>query len=180
MNKFYEKATFAGGCFWCIQELFDKLDGVINTRAGYTGGKKENPSYQDVSTGKTSHVEAVEITFNPAVISYERLLEIFWQNIDPTLTNQQFADKGTQYRTAIFYYNECQKKIAEKSKKELEESGKFNKPVATEIVPVSEFYPAEEYHQCYYKKNPLKYNFYKKGSGRINSLKQIWPEKYDK
>lgn len=171
-----EKATFAGGCFWCLQGPFDFLDGVISTSVGYTGGETENPTYDTVSSGSTGHAEAIEVTFDPEKVSYKELLDIFWRNIDPTTINGQFADKGTQYRTAIFYHNSYQKELAENSKMELEQSGKFDKPLVTEIVPASKFYPAENYHQKYYEKNPLRYQLYKEGSGRAGFIKKVWRE----
>ena len=170
----YETAVFGGGCFWCMQPPFDALDGVISTRVGYCGGDWENPSYEDVCTGKTGHTEAIEVVFDPSVVSYERLLEVFWRNIDPTTLNRQFADTGTQYRTAVFYRNEGQKKAALKSKKELDESGKFDKPVVTAVEPATVFYEAESYHQDYYMKNSIHYEMYKKGSGREDYLKETW------
>jgi len=173
----YEKAMFAGGCFWCMQPVFKSTDGVISVMSGYSGGNKENPTYEEVSTGKTGHREVVEVTYDPAKAHYEDLLEIFWANIDPTDTTGQFADKGSQYRTAIFYYNEKQKKMAEESKVALAASGKFNKPIATEIVKASRFYPAEEYHQDYDKKNPERYDMYKKGSGREEFIKKTWGDR---
>lgn len=169
-----EKATFAGGCFWCMQPPYDKVKGVISTTVGYTGGAKENPTYEEVSSGKTGHAEAVEIVYDASKTSYSELLDVFWKNIDPMTLNQQFADRGTQYRTAIFYHNEEQKKLAIASKEKLEKSGKFKGPVVTEIVPASLFYPAEEYHQEYYKKCPVPYQLYKVGSGREGYLKKTW------
>jgi peptide-methionine (S)-S-oxide reductase len=170
----YEKATFAGGCFWCMEPPYDKLDGVISTTAGYTGGHKKNPTYREVSAGVTGHTEAILIVYDPEIINYDRLLKVFWRNIDPTVQNRQFCDVGTQYRTAIFYHNETQKERAEKSKKELKESGRFTEPVFTEIAPASEFYVAEDYHQDYYKKNPLRYKFYRYNCGRDRRLKELW------
>jgi len=174
-DKKYEKATFAGGCFWCIEPPFDKLDGVVDTIAGYTGGNVKNPTYEQVSTGTTGHAEAVEIIYDPEVVSYEKLLEVFWLNIDPTDAGGQFADRGSQYRPEIFYHSEVQRKAAEASKKKLDESGKFSKPVVVAITEATEFYPAEEYHQSYYKKNELKYKMYKYGSGR-----QSFIDKYNR
>lgn len=171
-----EKATFAGGCFWCMQPPFDELEGVISTTVGYTGGAPVNPSYEEVSAGGTGHCEAIEVVYDPSKIGYERLLEVFWQNIDPTTPNRQFADVGSQYRTGIFYHGETQKKLAEESKRKMDESGRFGKPIVTEITPASAFYPAEEYHQKYYEKNPLRYKFYRFGSGRDAYLKKIWSE----
>ena len=165
-DKKYETATFAGGCFWCIEPPFDKMDGVVDTIAGYTGGNVKNPTYQQVSTGRTGHAEAVEIIYDPEVVSYDKLLEVFWLNIDPTDSGGQFADRGSQYRPEIFYHSEAQRKAAEASKKKLDESGKFGNPVVVAITEATEFYPAEEYHQSYYKKNELKYKMYKYGSGR--------------
>ena len=162
----YEKATFAGGCFWCIEAAFDKADGVVEAVSGYTGGQKENPTYEEVSTGKTGHLEAVRVTYDPSKISYRELLDIFWKQIDPTDSAGQFADKGSQYRTAIFYHNDGQKRAAEESKLSLEKSGMFDKPVATEIRPAAPFYKAEDYHQDYYRKNEARYEFYRSRSGR--------------
>lgn len=175
-NSNYQKATFAGGCFWCMEPPYDDLDGVISTTVGYTGGEKPNPIYEEVCAGRTGHAEAVQIVFDSTKINYEDLLQVFWRNINPTDPYGQFADKGSQYRTAIFYYNEKQKELAEKSKKELEASGKFDNPIVTEIVPASVFYPAEDYHQDFYKNNPLRYNSYKVGSGRAGYLKKVWEE----
>ncbi len=169
-----QKATFAGGCFWCMQPPYDKLEGVVTTRVGYTGGHVKNPTYEEVCSGATGHAEAVEILYDPSRISYRALLEVFWHNIDPVAVNRQFADRGTQYRTAIFYHNEEQQRLALESKKSLERSGKFSEPIATEIVPASEFYLGEEYHQGYYKKNPGHYSLYKFGSGRETFLKEVW------
>lgn len=168
------KATFAGGCFWCMQPPYDTLTGVVSTRAGYTGGHTKNPTYQEVCSGTTGHTETVEIVFDPGRISFGELLDVFWKNIDPTAVNAQFADRGTQYRTAVFYHDEEQKRLAIESKEALEKSGKFRKPIVTEILPASEFYPAEEYHQEYYRKNPVHYNLYKFGSGRETFLKEMW------
>jgi len=173
-NKNYIKATFAGGCFWCMQPPYDDLPGVISTTVGYTGGTKVNPTYEEVSSGTTGHAETVEIVFDSTKISYVDLLKVFWQNIDPTNAEGQFADLGSQYRTAIFYHDEKQKEQAIKSKMELNASGKFDKPIVTEIVPAGTFYPAEEYHQQFYKHHPLRYNGYKIGSGRSDFLKQKW------
>ena len=169
-----EKATFAGGCFWCMQPPFDKAKGVVSTVVGYTGGTQKNPTYEEVSSGRTGHAESIEVTFDPKMVSYEELLDIFWMNIDPTTPNRQFADAGTQYRSAIFYHNEDQKRLAEKSKEKLHQSGKFDKPIVTEIVPATHFYPAEEYHQKYYLKNTAHYKAYRAGSGREGFLKKVW------
>ncbi|MEJ2182919.1 MAG: peptide-methionine (S)-S-oxide reductase MsrA [Nitrospirota bacterium] len=172
--KEVETATFAGGCFWCMQPPFDKVQGVLSTTAGYTGGQKDNPTYEEVSSGTTGHAEAVEIKYDPSKVSYEKLLDIFWHNIDPVARDRQFCDEGSQYRSAIFYHDEEQKRLAEKSKEELEHSGRFDRPIATQIVPAGKFWPAEEYHQDYYKKNPIRYKFYRFSCGRDRRLKEIW------
>ena len=169
-----EKATFAGGCFWCMEAAFEVLSGVISATAGYTGGKKDNPDYMEVSSGETGHLEAVEVTYDPSKVSYDKLLDYFWKQIDPTDAEGQFADKGTQYKTAIFYHSQGQKRLAEESKEALQASGKFEKPIATQILKASGFFPAEEYHQDYYKKNPVHYNNYKIGSGRAGFIKKTW------
>jgi peptide-methionine (S)-S-oxide reductase len=169
-----EKATFAGGCFWCMEEALDQLDGVITTTSGYTGGKKGNPTYEEVSAGGTGHAEVVQITYDAAKVDYEKILELFWRNIDPTTPNKQFCDVGNQYRSAIFYHNETQKRLAEDSKKMIERTKKLSQPIVTEIVPASEFYPAEEYHQNFYKKNPIRYKFYKYSCGRAQRLQELW------
>ena len=173
-KEVFERATFAGGCFWCIESVFDELEGVKEAVSGYTGGKTKNPTYIEVCSGKTGHYEAVAITFDSTKIKYKDLLDTFWQQIDPTDPTGQFADKGSQYKTAIFYTSEEQKKIAEESKEKLEKSGKFDKPIVTEIKEATEFYPAEDYHQDYYKKCPIRYQNYKVGSGRESFLKKIW------
>ncbi len=175
-NNGVELATFAGGCFWCMEPPYEKLKGVRSVVSGYTGGTRENPTYEQVCTGSTGHAEAVQITFDPSEISYEKLLDVFWRNIDPTTKDQQFADRGTQYRTAIFYHSEDQRRWAEASKEKLEKSKKFDRPIATEIVPASKFYPAEDYHQRYAKKCPLPYKSYRIGSGREGYLKKTWGE----
>jgi peptide methionine sulfoxide reductase msrA/msrB len=167
-------ATFAGGCFWCTESDFEKLSGVANVISGYTGGTKEMPSYEEVSSGTTGHVEAVQVYYDPSRISYEKLLGVFWKSIDPTDAGGQFVDRGAQYRSAIFYHDEEEKRLAETTKKALNDSGKFNKPVVTEILKFARFYEAEEYHQDYYKKNPLRYKYYRYGSGRDQFLKQAW------
>ena len=169
-------ATFAGGCFWCMQPPYDQLDGVEKLVVGYTGGDVENPSYEDVIRGNTGHFEAVQISYDPKKVSYEQLLEAFWRQIDPTDAGGQFADQGPQYRTAIFFHDEAQRELAEKSKLQLETSGKFDEPIATRILPYKAFYVAEEYHQDYYEKNPGYYNSYKWGSGRGPFLEENWPE----
>ncbi|MGE4169822.1 MAG: peptide-methionine (S)-S-oxide reductase MsrA [Candidatus Margulisiibacteriota bacterium] len=169
-----QKAVFAGGCFWCMQPPFDDLPGVISTRVGYSGGTVPNPTYEAVCTGKTGHFEAIEVVYNPQKVSFKQLIERFWTQIDPTDAGGQFADQGTQYQTAIFYKTTDQKAIAEASKKALEKSGKFSHPIATQILPEKTFYPAEEGHQGYYKKNPFHYNAYKQGSGRAAFIRKNW------
>lgn len=169
-----EKATFAGGCFWCIAAPFNHLDGVKNVISGYAGGHVKNPSYEEVGTGTTGHVEAVQVIYNPEVISYAELLDIYWKQFDPTDTAGSFADRGSQYTSAIFYENDEQKMIAEKSKEKLDKSGIFKKPIATKIVRFTSFYPAEEYHQQYNEKNPLSYMMYKEASGRESFIKGLW------
>lgn len=169
-----EIATFAGGCFWCLEADFEKRPGVIKVISGYTGGNKAHPTYEEVCTGKTGHVEAVQIYYNPKKITYEELLQIFWRNIDPTDAEGQFVDRGPQYRTAIFYHNEEQRKLAEKSKEELRKSGRFTKPIVTEIKKFTKFYEAEAYHQDYFKKEPFRYELYRKGSGRDSFCQMIW------
>ena len=178
MSERRESATFAGGCFWCMQPEFDALgDAIFSTTVGYTGGAKPNPTYDEVSMGNTGHAEAIEVVYNPDKVSYEKLLDIFWTNIDPTQVNGQFADHGTQYRTAIFYHSDEQKRLAEESKAELEKSGKFDGPIATDIVPATTFYPAEDYHQKYYKKDAMHYNMYSEGSGRKPYIRRMWGDK---
>jgi peptide methionine sulfoxide reductase msrA/msrB len=169
-----KKATFAGGCFWCMVQPFDEMDGIISVISGYTGGEKVNPTYEEVCTNATGHYEAVQITFDPTRFSYKKLLEIFWQQIDPTDSGGQFYDRGGSYKTAIFYHNEDQRKLAEESKIELCNSGKFTKPIVTEIIEAKTFYPAEEYHQDYHNKNPDHYKRYRKGSGREDFIKNYW------
>ena len=169
-----EKATFAGGCFWCMQPFFDRLKGVKQTLVGYTGGQTANPTYEKISSGTTGHAESIQITYNPQETSYEQLLNIYWHNIDPTAMGRQFVDYGTQYRSAIFYHNEEQKRMAQESKKQLAASGRFEKPIVTEIVPASTFYPAEEYHQQYYKKSTSHYKMYHDNSGRDEFLDKVW------
>jgi len=169
-----EKAIFAGGCFWCMEPPFDKLEGVITTVSGYTGGSKENPTYREVSSGQSGHFEAVEVTYDPEKISYQQLLATFWTNIDPLNSKGQFCDRGSQYLSAIFYLNEAQEKAARASKQALTDSDLFNKDIVTRILPVKTFFPAESYHQDYYMKNPLKYHYYRNGCGRDVRLKQLW------
>src|SRR5437899_11432772 len=169
-----QKATFAGGCFWCMEEALDKVDGVVSTTSGYAGGQKPKHTYEEVSAGGTGHAESVQVLFDPTKISYEKLLNVFWHNIDPTTPDRQFCDKGRQYRSAIFYHNENQKRLAEESKKLVEQSKAFKEAIVTEIVPASEFYPAEEYHQDFYQKNPLRYKLYKYSCGRAQRLQELW------
>lgn len=168
------KATFAGGCFWCMEPPFDKLPGVISTTSGYTGGQKDNPTYEEVCSGATGHAEALQVLFDPRKISYEKLLEVFWHNIDPTTANRQFCDVGSQYRTAIFYHDPQQQELAEESKKRLEQTKSFPQPIVTQIVPATTFYPAEDYHQDFYRKNPDHYYRYRLGCGRDQRLEQLW------
>jgi peptide methionine sulfoxide reductase msrA/msrB len=174
------KATFAGGCFWCMEPPFEKLDGVVSVTSGYTGGKESGPSYEEVSSGRTGHVEAVRVKYDPSKISYESLLEVFWRQIDPTDDGGQFADRGKQYRTGIYVHDREQKKLAEASKQKLAESGVFKKPIVTQIIWASAFYPAEGYHQDYYKKNPSHYKRYRRGSGREGFLETVWGNKKKK
>jgi len=168
----YEIATFAGGCFWCMDAAFEDIPGVIEVITGYTGGHTKNPTYEEVSAGRTGHAEAIQVTYDPAQITYPQLLDVFWKQVDPTDRGGQMVDRGSQYRTEIFYHTDNQKRLAEQSKQALKESGRFDRPIVTEITKATEFYPAEEYHQHYFKKNPLGYN-----SGRDNYLKKIWTEK---
>jgi peptide-methionine (S)-S-oxide reductase len=167
-------ATFAGGCFWCVEEAFDKLPGVLSTTSGYTGGNRRNPTYEEVSSGQTGHAEAVQVVYDPSKITYEQLLQAFWRNIDPTVKDRQFCDTGSQYRSAIFYHGDEQKRLAEESKRALDRTKPFKNPIVTEIVAAGPFYPAEDYHQDYYKTNALRYKFYKFNCGREQRLEQIW------
>jgi len=169
-----EKAIFAGGCFWCMEAPFEKLPGVISVVSGYTGGGKENPTYEEVSSGGTGHAEAVEIMFDPEKISYEKLLDVFWMNIDPTAVDRQFVDVGQQYRAAVFYLDNAQKRLAEASREKIQRSGRFTRPIVTEISRASMFYPAEDYHQDYYKNNSIRYKYYRNASGRDQFLDSIW------
>jgi peptide-methionine (S)-S-oxide reductase len=166
------KATFAGGCFWCMEPPFDELNGVISTTSGYTGGKTKNPTYEQVSSGTTGHAEALQVVYDPKKITYEKLLEVFWRNIDPLAADGQFCDFGNQYRSVIFYHDASQKSAAEKSKKAVQ--ARFKQPIATEITAATFFYPAEEYHQDYYKKNPVRYKLYSHGCGRAQRLEELW------
>ncbi len=169
-----QKATFAGGCFWCIESEFKAIKGVLDAVSGYTGGHVENPTYEQVCSGTSGHIEAVEVIFDPSEISYVELVEAFWRQIDPTDRSGQFADRGPQYQPVIYYHNDSQKKIAEQSRAELATSGRFQNPIATEIRPASRFYPAEDYHQNYYLKHPTHYKMYRQGSGRDLFLKETW------
>lgn len=169
-----EKATFAGGCFWCMEHPFDQLPGVVSVTSGYTGGYKKNPTYEEVSTGRTGHAESVQVIYDPSKVTYEKLLDVFWHNIDPTVMNRQFCDSGNQYRSAIFYHNEEQHRLALQSKEQLEKNKPFEGPIVTQIVKATVFYPAEEYHQHYYKKNPIRYKFYSTACGRHRRLKELW------
>jgi peptide-methionine (S)-S-oxide reductase len=168
------KATFAGGCFWCMEAPFDAVKGVVSTTSGYTGGRVPNPSYEMVSAGGTGHAESVQVLYDPRKVTYAQLLDVFWHNIDPLAKNAQFCDHGTQYRSAIFFHDEEQQRLAEQSKKALEDSKRFPKPIVTEIVAAAEFYPAEEYHQDFYKRNPERYMSYRQGCGRDRRLKELW------
>lgn len=169
-----ETATFAGGCFWCVQSDFYRYNGVIEAVSGYTGGHKGNPTYEDVMSGLSGHLEAVQIRFDPVIISYNKLLEIFWRHVDPTDDSGQFVDRGAQYRTAIFFHDDKQKAAAQSSRLALSRSGRFVKPITTQILPLKIFFPAEDYHQQYYKKNPLHYKFYRANSGRDQFLRKVW------
>lgn len=170
----FEKATFAGGCFWCMVKPFDQLPGIIKVVSGYTGGHVENPSYKEVKTGQTGHYEVVEITFDPTLFPYQSLLDLYWPQIDPTDPEGQFFDRGSQYRTAIFYQNEAQRELAEASKQRLQASGRFPKPIVTEILPAAPFYEAEEEHQDFYRKNPEKYAQERVESGRDSFIQTNW------
>ncbi|MBW2451136.1 MAG: peptide-methionine (S)-S-oxide reductase MsrA [Deltaproteobacteria bacterium] len=167
-------ATFAGGCFWCMEPPFDKLDGIEATISGYMGGHTDNPTYEEVSSGTTGHAEVIQVRYDPNQISYQELLDVFWRNIDPTDGGGQFVDRGSQYRTAIFYHNSSQKRLAEASRKALAASGRFSAPIVTEINAAGRFYPAEDYHQDYYQKSPIRYKLYRYNSGRDQFLKTVW------
>ncbi len=167
-------ATFAGGCFWCMESDFEKIDGVVEVVSGYTGGHKDNPTYEEVSSGGTGHVEAVQVRYDPAMVTYKALLDVFWRHVDPTDPNGQFVDRGQQYRTVIYYHDDDQGRLAKESKTELEKSGRFDKPIATEISKFTKFFKAEEYHQDYYKKHPMRYKYYRWNSGRDQFLKKVW------
>lgn len=170
----FEKATFAGGCFWCMEAPFDKLPGVVSVTSGYTGGNMKNPTYKQVSAGGTGHAEAVQIVYDPTRIGYSKLLDVFWHNTDPTVADRQFCDVGSQYRPGIFYHSEEQRLLALKSKGSLEKSKPFKELIVTEVTEAGEFYPAEEYHQQYYKKNPIRYRYYRNRCGRDQRLKELW------
>ncbi len=174
-----QTASFAGGCFWCMQYAFDRVKGVKKTVVGYTGGKQASPDYEEVSSGMTGHAESIEVQYDPKEVTYSQLLDAFWHNIDPTAVDRQFADRGTQYRTVIFYRNDEEKKLAEDSKAALGKSGKFDKPIATQIVAASQFYPAEDYHQAYYKKNSMHFQAYEIGSGRAGYIKRTWGDTHE-
>lgn len=168
------KAYFAGGCFWCMEEAFEKLDGVLDVVSGYMGGSVKNPSYEQVSAGQTGHAESVEVRYDPAKVTYTQLLEAFWRNVDPITPNAQFCDHGNQYRAAIFYQGEDERRAAEDSKRAIEQSKRFSTPIVTQLTAASEFYPAEEYHQDFYKKNPIRYKYYKFTCGRSQRLESLW------
>ena len=167
-------AVFAGGCFWCTESDFEKVNGVIEVVSGYTGGHDDNPTYKEVSAGGTGHLEAVQVSYDPTRITYEELLDVFWHHVDPTDPGGQFVDRGSQYRSVIFYANEKERQLAEASKKRLANSGPFTKPIVTDILPLGTFYKAEDYHQDYYKRNPIRYKWYRSGSGRDTFLKKTW------
>jgi peptide-methionine (S)-S-oxide reductase len=167
-------ATFAGGCFWCMEPPFDRIKGVVSTTSGYIGGRTENPTYRSISGGGTGHAEAVQVVYDPAEVSYERLLSVFWRNIDPLAKDRQFCDRGSQYRSAIFAHDAEQRQRAETSKAALEASGRFKSPIQTQVVDAAKFYPAEDYHQDYYLKNPVQYKFYRWNCGRDQRLKELW------
>lgn len=171
----YKTATFAAGCFWCIEHPYDELDGVVSTTVGYTGGFVDNPTYKQVSGGRTGHLEAIAVKFDPKKVSYEKLLDVFWHNVDPTQRGGQFCDKGAQYRSAIFYHDDEQKRLAEETKQAVGEE--LRKKIATDILPAKTFWPAEEYHQDYYIKNPIRYNYYRYTCGRDKRLREVWGEK---
>jgi len=175
-----EKATFAGGCFWCMEPPYDAIPGVISTTSGYIGGRTANPTYEQVSTGATGHTEAVQVVYDPKKVTYEKLLEVFWVNIDPTVRDRQFCDSGSQYRTGVFYHSEAQRKAAEASKAALEKSKPFKAPIVTPVEMAGTFYPAEGYHQDYYVKNPVRYKFYRNGCGRDARLRELWGDKAGK
>ncbi len=168
------KAYFAGGCFWCMEEVFEKVEGVLSATSGYMGGKVVNPSYEEVSAGRTGHAESVEVVYDPAKVSYQKLLDAFWRNVDPITPNAQFCDHGSQYRSAVFFQTDEEKRASDTSKQAIEQSKRFTEPIVTQIVMASQFYPAEEYHQDFYKKNPIRYKFYKYNCGRVQRLEELW------
>jgi len=176
-EDYIETATLAGGCFWCMEPPFDALDGVISTISGYAGGLEENPKYEQVCSGQTGHAEVIQVSYDSRKLSFKEILKVYWQQIDPTSANRQFVDSGPQYRSAIFYHNDEQRQIAELSKQQLQDSGVFSKPIVTEILPMTAFYPAEDYHQNYYRTNPSRYKFYRYHSGRDQFLEKVWGEK---
>jgi len=168
------RAYFAGGCFWCMEEAFEKVEGVLSATSGYMGGTVANPSYEEVSAGRTGHAESVEVVYDPAKVSYQKLLDAFWHNVDPVTPNAQFCDHGSQYRSAVFFQTDEEKRAADVSRQAIEQSNRFKEPIVTQIVMASQFYPAEEYHQDYYKKNPVRYKFYKYNCGRAKRLEALW------
>ena len=168
------KAYFAGGCFWCMEEVFENVEGVLSVTSGYIGGTVARPSYEEVSAGRTGHAESVEVVYDPAKVSYQKLLDAFWLNVDPITPNAQFCDHGSQYRSAIFFQTDEEKRASETSKQAIEQSSRFKEPIVTQIVTASQFYPAEEYHQDFYKKNPIRYKFYKYNCGRAQRLETLW------
>jgi peptide-methionine (S)-S-oxide reductase len=168
------KAYFAGGCFWCMEEVFEKVEGVLSATSGYMGGTVSNPTYEEVSAGRTGHTESVEVVYDPAKVSYPKLLEAFWRNVDPITPNAQFCDHGNQYRSAIFFQTEDEKRASDSSKQVIEQSRRFKEPIVTQIVMAPQFYPAEEYHQDFYKKNPIRYKLYKYNCGRAQRLEELW------
>ena len=168
------KAYFAGGCFWCMEEAFEKIEGVLSATSGYMGGTVANPSYEEVSAGRTGHAESVEVVYDPAKVSYQKLLDAFWRNVDPITPNAQFCDHGSQYRSAIFFQTDEEKRASDASKQAIEQSKRFKEPIVTQIVMATQFYPAEEYHQDFYKKNPIRYKFYKYNCGRAQRLEALW------
>ena len=168
------KAYFAGGCFWCMEEVFEKVEGVLSATSGYMGGTVSNPTYEEVSAGRTGHTESVEVVYDPAKVSYQKLLDAFWRNVDPITPNAQFCDQGNQYRSAIFFQTEDEKRASDSSKQVIEQSRRFKEPIVTQIVMAPQFYPAEEYHQDFYKKNPIRYKLYKYNCGRAQRLEELW------
>jgi peptide-methionine (S)-S-oxide reductase len=168
------KAYFAGGCFWCMEEVFEKVEGVLSATSGYMGGTVSNPTYEEVSAGRTGHAESVEVVYDPAKVSYPKLLDAFWRNVDPITPNAQFCDHGNQYRSAIFFQTEDEKRASDSSKQVIEQSRRFKEPIVTQIVMAPQFYPAEEYHQDFYKKNPIRYKLYKYNCGRAQRLEELW------